>query len=103
MSFESLREYLEYLKSQEMIHVIDRPINKDTELMPLVRCQYRGLEEPDRRPFLFTQVTDARNRSYRMPVLVAALGASKEIYATALGCQIDEIKKKWINAIEHPI
>lgn len=103
MSFGSLREYLEYLKSRDMIFVIGHPINKNTELMPLVRCQYRGLEESDRRPFLFTQVTDAQNRSYNMPVLVAALGASRAIYATALGCRVEEVKEKWIEAMEHPI
>ncbi|MEE9612684.1 MAG: UbiD family decarboxylase [Desulfatiglandales bacterium] len=103
MSFRSLRDYLEYLKSRGQIFVIDRLINKDTELMPLVRCQYRGLEESERRPFLFTHVTDAKNRSYEAQVLVAALGASRQIYATALGCNVEETKQKWIDAIAHPI
>lgn len=103
MSFRSVREYLEHLQSQGKIFVIDCPISKDTELMPLVRCQYRGLEESDRRPFLFTHVTDAKNRSYNMRVLVAALGASREIYATVLGCRVEQVKEKWIEAMEHPI
>lgn len=103
MPFQSLRDYLDHLKSQGQIFVIDRPINKDTELMPLVRCQYRGLDESQRKPFLFNHVTDAKNRSYDSQVLVGALGASKQIYAMAMGCRVEEIKEKWNYAIVHPI
>jgi len=103
MSFGSLREYLDYLKAHEKIVTISRPINKDTELMPVVRCQYRGLEESERKAFLFTNVTDAKKRSYQMPVLVAALGASRAIYAAALGCRVEEINEKWNEALKRPI
>ncbi|UCG66400.1 MAG: UbiD family decarboxylase [Deltaproteobacteria bacterium] len=103
MSFQSLRDYLEHLRSERQIFVVDRLINKDTELMPLVRCQYRGLEESERRPFLFTQVTDAKKRTYESAVLVGALGASKQIYARALGCGVEEIREKWNQAIVNPI
>lgn len=103
MAFRSLRSYLEHLVAQGQVFVINRPVNKDTELMPIVRCQYRGLEESERRPFLFTRVTDSRNRSYRMPVLVAALGASRKIYAAALGCPIGAIHQKWMEAVKRPI
>ena len=54
--------------------------------MPLVRWQYRGLKEEERRAFLFTNLTDGRGRSYDgMSVAVAALGASRQVYAAALG------------------
>jgi 4-hydroxy-3-polyprenylbenzoate decarboxylase len=103
MSFDSLRKYLEYLKRHEKVFIIDRPINKDTELMPLVRCQFRGLDESERKAFLFTKVTDAKKRFYQMPVLVAALGASRKMYAEALGCEVGEINQMWIQAMENPI
>ena len=40
---------------------VDRPIDKDTEMHPLVRWQFRGgIAERDRKAFLFTNVVDAR-------------------------------------------
>ena len=45
---------------------IERAINKDTELHPLVRWQFQGgLREEKRRAFLFTNVVDARGPSLR--------------------------------------
>ena len=35
------------------------PVNKDTELHPLVRLQFRGLPESQRKAFLFENVTDS--------------------------------------------
>ena len=65
---------------------IDRPINKDTELHPLVRWQFLGgVPEDKRRAFLFTNVIDAKGRRYDMPVVVGALAASPEIYAVGMG------------------
>ncbi|NIO08883.1 MAG: UbiD family decarboxylase, partial [Deltaproteobacteria bacterium] len=49
---------------------VDREINKDTELHPLVRLQFRGLAEDERKVFLFTNVKDVRGRRYRTPVSV---------------------------------
>ena len=45
---------------------IDRPINKDTELHPLVRWQFLGgMPEEERRAFLFTNVVDAQGPAIR--------------------------------------
>src|ERR1700748_2699036 len=50
---------------------VTRPINKDTEMHPLVRWQFRGgIEEKDRKAFLFTNVTDSKGRKYDIPVVV---------------------------------
>ena len=49
--------------------IVDEPVNKDTEMHPLVRWQYRGgIEEPDRKAFLFTNgrwIRRAANTSTR--------------------------------------
>ena len=83
---------------------IDRPINKDTELHPLVRWQFQGgLAEDQRRAFLFTNVTDAAGRRYDIPVAVGALAASPQIYAVGMGRPVEEIEAAWMHAIAHPI
>ena len=63
------QEHLADLEAQDLLVRIDRPINKDTELHPLVRWQFLGgIAEDKRRAFLFTNVVDAKGRRYDMPV-----------------------------------
>jgi len=83
---------------------VERPINKDTELHPLVRCQFLGgIPEEERRAFLFTNVVDSHGRRYEIPVVVGALAASPQIYAAGMGCAVEEIGTAWDHAIANPI
>ncbi len=75
-----LQTHLEELEAKGLLLRIDEPINKDTELHPLVRCQFvGGLPEEQRKAFLFTNVVDSKGRRYDMPVVVGALAASPAI------------------------
>jgi 4-hydroxy-3-polyprenylbenzoate decarboxylase len=74
------QDHLADLEARGLLVRIDRPINKDTELHPLVRWQFLGgVPEDKRRAFLFSNVTDAKGRRYDIPVVVGALAASPEI------------------------
>ncbi len=42
--------------------VFSLDFDKDTELMPLVRWQFRGLPEKERKAFLFENVTDVKGK-----------------------------------------
>ncbi len=96
--------HLAMLEAAGLLVRIDRPIDKDTELHPLVRWQFQGgLAEDERRAFLFTNVIDGSGRRYDMPVAVGALAASPQIYAIGMGRPADEIGEAWIEAIAHPI
>ncbi len=101
--FRDLREHLEALDKAGLLVKIDEQINKDTELMPLVRWQFRGLLEEQRRAFLFTNVTDVKGRRYNIPVAVGCLAASRQIYAFGLQCQAEEIVDRWTRAEAAPI
>lgn len=106
MSTPSLdfQSHLADLEKRGLLIRIDEPINKDTELHPLVRCQFvGGVPEQDRRAFLFTNVFDSTGRKYDMPVAVGALAATPDIYAVGMGCPVEEISRKWANAIANPI
>ncbi len=96
--YRDLREHLAALEERGKLLRIQRQVNKDTELMPLVRWQFRGLEEDQRKAFLFENVVDVKGRKYSMPVSVCTLAASTEIYAMGLMCQPEEIHDKWTNA-----
>ncbi len=103
MYYRDLREYLDILEARGKLIRVKKEINKDTELMPLVRWQFRGLPEEERRAFLFENVTDAKGRKYDIPVAVATHGGSREIYALAMNCKVEEIYEKWGQALANPI
>ena len=101
--FKDLREHIAALDKEGLLVKIDEQINKDTELMPLVRWQFRGLSEEERRAFMFTNVVDAKGRKYDIPVVVGTLAASRRIYGFGLQCQPEEIVDRWNQAQNHPI
>jgi 4-hydroxy-3-polyprenylbenzoate decarboxylase len=99
-----LQQHLADLEAKGLLVRIDSPINKDTELIPLVRWQFiGGMAEDQRRAFLFTNVTDSKGRRYDMPVVVGALASSPEIYALGMGRPVEQIGEAWMDAIAHPI
>ena len=99
-----LREHLALLKERGLLVTIDEPINKDTQLHPLVRWQFTGgLADNQRRAFLFTNVVGADGRKFDTPVLVGGLAASPDIYATGLGVKVEDIGDVWTRGIDRPI
>jgi UbiD family decarboxylase len=98
------QQHLADLEAAGLLIRIDRPINKDTELSPLVRWQFiGGVPEEDRRAFLFTNVVDSKGKRYDMPVVVGALASSPAIYAVGMGRPVTEIGEAWMQAVAHPI
>lgn len=103
-SYRDLHEHLEELDAAGLLITVDRVINKDTELHPLVRWQFRGgIPEPERKAFLFTNVVDGKGRKYDIPVVVGALAASRKIYSVGMDCDIADIGKTWTRAIANPV
>ena len=99
-----LQTHLAVLEQQGLLVRIDEPIDKDTELHPLVRCQFvGGVSESDRKAFLFTNVVDAKGKRYDMPVVVGALAASPQIYSVGMARPVGEISDAWVQAIANPV
>ena len=66
-AYPDLHEHLEAAQAGLLLEV-DRPIDKDAELHPLVRWQFvGGIEEHERKAFLFTNVVDGPGRQVRDP------------------------------------
>lgn len=101
--YKDVREYLRVLEEAGKLIRIKRPINKDTEMHPLVRLQYRGLPEKERKAFLFEKAYDSRGRNYDIPVAVACYAGSLDIYALGMQCKKEEIFDKWTRAQSHPV
>jgi len=100
---QDLRESIAALEAAGKLVRVRRAINKDTELHPLVRWQFRGLKEDQRKAFLFENVVDSKGKKYESPVLVGGLAASAEIYCMGLKCGPEEVADRWIHAMDHLI
>lgn len=103
-SYPDLHDHIEALDKAGLLVRVDRPINKDTEMHPLVRWQYRGgIPESGRKAFLFTNVVDSKGKKFDIPVVVGCLAASREIYRIGLGCELDKIAETYTKAANNPI
>ena len=102
--YRDLQDHLKELKKSDLLWTIDEPIDKDSEMHPLVRWQFRGgMAEADRKAFLFTNVVDAKGRKYDIPVAVGALAANQAIYGVGMDSPLEDISAKWGDAIANPI
>jgi UbiD family decarboxylase len=103
-AYPDLHDHVAALEKAGQLIRVDRPINKDTEMHPLVRWQFRGgIPEHERKAFLFTNVIDSKGKHYDIPVIVGGLAANREIYRIGLGCDLDKIEATWTRAAAHPI
>src|SRR5438445_3997347 len=103
-SYPDLHDHIRTLDKAGLLIKVDREINKDTEMHPLVRWQFRGgIAEKDRKAFLFTNVVDSKGRKYDIPVLVGGLASNREIYRIGVNCPFDEIDARWVAAAARPM
>jgi UbiD family decarboxylase len=103
-AYPDLHDHIAALEKAGQLIRVDRPINKDTEMHPLVRWQFRGgIAEDQRKAFLFTHPTDSKGKRYDIPVIVGGLAANREIYRIGLGCDLDKIEATWARATASPI
>ena len=99
-----MHEHLAELKKRGLLLTVSRRIDKDAVLHPLVRWQYvGGIEEHERKAFLFTNVVDGRGRKYRFPVVVGAYAGNREIYCIGMRARAEEVQRKWDQAIANPL
>jgi UbiD family decarboxylase len=102
--YADLHEHLDALRQRGLLLTVDRAIDKDAEMHPLVRWQFvGGLGEADRKAFLFTRVVDGRGRRYAMPVVVGAIAANRAIYSVGMGVPLEDIQARWDHAIANPV
>src|ERR1700724_614959 len=98
-----LQEHIADLEAKGLLVRIDHPVDKDTELHPLVRLQFiGGIAEAQRRAFLFTNVVDGSGRRYDMPVVVGAIAASAEIYSLGMRRAVGEIGTALLPPVANP-
>jgi 4-hydroxy-3-polyprenylbenzoate decarboxylase len=102
--YNDLREFIAVLDQRGLLYRWRRTVDKDSELMPLMRLQYRGRSDAERQAFLYENVTDARGGKYDVSVLTGVYGASRPIVGLGMGCADPaDIYERWRRAVEKPI
>ena len=102
--YDDLRDFLEVLQKHGLLYRWKRSVNKDNELMPLMRLQYRGRADAERQAFLYENVTDGQGRRYDVKLLTGVYGASRRIVGLGMGCQDPaDIYERWRHAVARPI
>src|SRR2546423_2086843 len=104
-TYADLHEHLDRLDRAGLLYRINEPVNKDTEMHPLVRWQFRGgIPEAQRKAFLFTNITDSKGRRYNIPVVIGAFAANPEIYRIGMNVpRLEDIGSAWERALANPI
>ena len=102
--YPDLHEHLERLEREGLLIRIKEAVNKDQEMHPLVRWQFRGgIKERDRKAFLFEQPVDAKGKRYDIPVAIGVLAANRRIYGIGLGADPTKVNELWAEAKAHPV
>jgi UbiD family decarboxylase len=102
--YADLHDHLDALRERGLLIEVDRAIDKDSEMHPLVRWQYvGGIEEHERKAFLFTNVVNAQGRKYKFPVVVGAFAGNREIYGVGMQAPLEEVQRRWDHAIANPV
>ena len=61
--YPDLHDHIDALRSENLLIEVNREINKDTEMHPLVRWQFRGgIKDKDRKAWLFNNVVDSKRQ-----------------------------------------
>lgn len=55
--YRDIRQYLAELDRRGLLIRVTRMMSKDTEVMPLVRWEFRGLDQSQRKGWLFENLT----------------------------------------------
>ena len=102
--FADFRALIDDFERRGKLYRWGRPVNKDTELMPLMRLQYRGLPDDKRQVLLFENVLDSKGRQYGVKVATGMYGSSRTILGLGMGCEDpQEIYEKWHRALAKPL
>ena len=98
------REHIQNLRARDLLWEIDAPITIETEAHPLVRLQFRGLKEDQRRGFLIKNPHSADGRSFGGDLAIGCLAASRKIFETGLGMQPgDNLLELVAHALRNPL
>ena len=98
MAYLDLRDYLDTLEEKGKLFRVKKEVDNEWEIAALTRRVFQRIPERDRPGLIYENV-----KGFDMPVTVGILGASREVYATALECAVEDIPDVWAEAQANPL
>ena len=104
-TYPDLHEHVLALAREGLLVIVDEPINKDTEMHPLVRWQYRGgiAGAASARRSCSRSRPTPRAAATIFPSWSPGLAANRDVYRVGFGKPLENIGAAWVNAIANPI
>ena len=90
MPYSDLRSYLMRLEEKGLLCHVRREVDKDWEISAVCRNLFQTVPQEQRPALMFDNI-----RGSDMPLVIGVLGASREIYATALSTDQDGVWDVW--------
>ncbi|MCZ6767951.1 MAG: UbiD family decarboxylase [Acidobacteria bacterium] len=94
----SMREFIDELEAHGKLQRVSKQVDPSWEVSCMARWVYQGLPMEERFGLLFENV-----KGSSMTVATPLIGASREVYALALGTTPDQIHEVWLEALRQPI
>ncbi|MBI3089779.1 MAG: UbiD family decarboxylase [Candidatus Tectomicrobia bacterium] len=98
MGYHDIREFISVLEAHGKLRHVKKEVDPSWEIAGMARWVYQGFPEERRFALVFDNVKDSS-----IPVATALIGASREVYALALGTTPEKIHEVWLQALRHTI
>ena len=96
--YQDMRALIATLESTGKLRRVKKEVDPAWEIGAMARWIYQGFPEDQRFGLLFEKV-----KGSSMPVATALIGASRQVYALALGTTPERIHQVWLQAMRHPV
>ena len=94
----SMRELIDQLEACGKLHRVSKQVDPSWELSCMARWVYQGFPMEERFALFFENV-----KGSSIPVATPVIGASRQVYALALGTTPEKIHDVWLGALRQPI
>ena len=98
MPYRDLREYLAALEKRGLLCHIESEVDKDWEIAAVCRRAFQKIPEQHRPALMFDRI-----KGYDIPLVVGILGASRQVYATAIETEVEKVLEKWESGTKNPL
>ncbi|WP_206812850.1 UbiD family decarboxylase [Paradesulfitobacterium ferrireducens] len=98
MPYRDLREYLQALEQNGLLHRVPKEVDKDWEVAAAARVLFQKVPSARRPAIMFDKV-----KGFDIPVVAGVLGASRAVYALAMETEVNNISRRWTEAQNNPV
>ncbi|MGE5304295.1 MAG: UbiD family decarboxylase [Alphaproteobacteria bacterium] len=98
MAYKDLRHYLAVLEEKGLLCHVSAEVDKEWEISAICRRVFQKIPERNRPALMFDRI-----KGHDVPLVIGVLGGSRQIYATALECEVEKVLEKWESGAKNPL